>query len=166
MILIGLGANMASERGGPEVSLSAALSALEGRGDIVVVRRSAWYRTSAVGLTDQPDFVNGVAELQTDLDPLSLLRVLLDLEAQFGRERRERWGPRVLDLDIIDYEGRLEDLEDGGLTLHLPHPRAGERGFVLQPLLEIAPDWRDPKSGERGSELLKKLDPTQKVELL
>lgn len=166
MILIGLGANIPSEKGGPEVTLEAALAVLNLRRDIEVVQRSRWYRTSAVGLTDQPDFVNGIAEISTRLGPLELLSVLLDLEAEFGRERRERWGPRVLDLDIVDFDGLVADLDRDGLTLHLPHPRAAERGFVLQPLLDIAPDWRHPTSGEKGSDLLKKLDPTQKVDVL
>lgn len=163
MILIGLGANLPTKEGGPENTLEAALVALSARPDVEVVRRSRWYRTSAVGVTDQPDFVNGVAEIKTSLDPVSLLKVLLALEAEFGRERRERWGPRVLDLDIVDFDGLVGDLHEGALTLHLPHPRAHERGFVLYPLLELVPDWCHPGTGEDGSDLARKLDSSQKV---
>lgn len=138
---IGLGANLgdaaANVRGGV-----AALAQLPGTR---LVRASGLYRTPAWGLTDQPDFINAVAELETGLAPADLLAALLAIERAAGRERGSapRWGPRTLDLDLLLYAGRVIDI-DG---LHVPHPRLHERAFALVPLLEIAPDVAIPGLG-------------------
>lgn len=166
MILIGLGANLPSQYGGPVETLEAALAHLDEAPGIEIAKRSNWYASAPLGMEDQPDFVNGVVLVETKLMPLELLQVLLDLESQFGRQRTLRWGPRLLDLDIIDFDGQIEDLSNEGLSLHLPHPRAHERAFVLQPVAEIAPDWRHPSLGRTAKELLSHLAGEQKVELL
>ena len=93
------------------------------------------YRTVPVGYDNQPDFINAVAEIETDLNPLALLHTLLEIEAQHGRERPFPNAPRVLDLDVLLYEG----VATSSPALTLPHPRMHTRGFVMLPLAEIAP---------------------------
>jgi 2-amino-4-hydroxy-6-hydroxymethyldihydropteridine diphosphokinase len=104
-------------------------------------------------MTEQPAFVNAVAELRVSLPPEALLDALLATERAMGRERRERWGPRRIDLDLLHVEGELRDTQ----TLQLPHPRLHERGFVLLPWAEIAPELEIPGRGRIG-DLLRGVD--------
>ena len=162
MILIGIGGNLASPRfGSPLDTLAAALVALQAEG-IRVITRSAWYRTEPVPRSDQLWFVNAVASLATHLAARDLLAALQTLEEQFGRVRSELNAPRVLDLDLLDYEGQVTDTT----SLVLPHPRLHQRRFVLLPLAEIAPDWRHPLSRLTAKQLLSRLTATQPVERL
>jgi 2-amino-4-hydroxy-6-hydroxymethyldihydropteridine diphosphokinase len=163
MILIGLGANLASpEFGAPPRSLEAALALMAERG-LTVVARSRWYRSAPVPPSDQPWFVNGVVAVETTLEPAALLEVLHAIEARFGRVRRERNAARVLDLDLLAYDGRVSA---AGESPVLPHPRLHERAFVLRPLLEIAPGWRHPRLGRTVSALLASLPPESAAEPL
>ena len=146
---VGLGGNV----GDAAATLRAALPALDGLPGTRLLRASRLYRTPAWGVTDQPDFVNAVALLDTTLSPRALLDGLLAIERAFGRERRERWGPRTLDLDLLVYGGAAID-EPG---LHVPHPHLHERAFVLLPLAEIAPDLEVPGQG-RAAELRARID--------
>lgn len=129
---IGLGGNL----GDPRAAMRAALEALDQEPSTRVTRVSSLYRTAPWGRTDQPDFLNAVAELRTRLEPRALLELCLSAEAALHRVRRERWGPRSIDLDILLFDDLRID-EDG---LRVPHPRMLERAFVLVPLAEIAPD--------------------------
>jgi 2-amino-4-hydroxy-6-hydroxymethyldihydropteridine diphosphokinase len=131
-VLLGLGGNL----GDPLAATEAALAALSARG-VRVTARSRPYRTAPWGPVEQPDFVNLCARATTDLSPRAVLEAGLAVEAELGRERRERWGPRTIDVDLLAFD-RLA-LAEPGLTL--PHPRLTERAFVLVPLAEIAPDW-------------------------
>jgi 2-amino-4-hydroxy-6-hydroxymethyldihydropteridine diphosphokinase len=108
-----------------------------------LVKRSSLYRTAPVSYDNQPDFINAAAEVETDLDPLSLLRALLALETSHGRERPFPNAPRVLDLDLLFYDELVMQTPE----LTLPHPRLHERGFVLFPLAEIAPGLEIPGKG-------------------
>ncbi len=146
---IGLGSNL----GDSNQILESALEILAAEPGIQLVARSHWYQTVAVG-PPQPDYLNGCALLQVSLSPPALLQVLIRVEAQFGRVRRVRWGPRSLDLDLLWY-GQL-CLETP--TLQIPHPRMRERAFVLVPLAEIAPDWIDPVSGKAIAQLVETID--------
>lgn len=159
MILIGLGANLPSVAGGPRETLEAALQRLEALG-VRVAARSRWYRTAPVPVSDQPWFVNGVARIETALDPAALLARLRQIEREFGRLRTVRNAARTLDLDIIDYDGRRES----GPDLILPHPRMQERAFVLLPLAEVAPGWRHPILGKTVETLISALAADQKAE--
>ena len=109
-----------------------------------LVASSSVYDTAPVGVTDQPCFLNAVAELSTAIGPVELLRQLLAIEASCGRVRTEVWGPRTLDLDLLLYD----DVEMETEELTLPHPRAWERAFVLVPLAELAPDLSLPGDTE------------------
>jgi len=156
MILIGLGANLASsEFGPPPRSLEAAL-ALIAEWSVRVVARSRWFRSAPVPPSDQPWFVNGVAVVETALEPAALLQVLHSVEARFGRVRHERNAARVLDLDLLAYDERVSG---EGETPILPHPRLHERAFVLRPLAEVARDWRHPRLKRGIAELIAALPP-------
>ena len=136
---VALGANL----GDPASTVRAAFGALANLPESRVVHCSSLYRTAPVGLTDQPEFVNAVAALETTLAPESLLDALLDIESRFGRIRAEKNGPRTLDLDLLLYNDQTLDLP----RLTLPHPRLHLRAFVLYPLAEIAPDLALPGRG-------------------
>lgn len=159
-ILIGIGANLPSRYGSPLESCMAALDIMRDR-DIHIVDQSRWYKSAPVPLSDQPWFVNGVAAIDSPLDPAALLQALHEVENRFGRERPAPAAARTLDLDLLDYRGLLRD---GPAPPELPHPRLGDRAFVLLPLAEIAPLWTHPRSGEGIAALIAALAPGQTAE--
>jgi len=146
---IGLGANL----GQPEQQLRAAVDCLGEIDATRVIRCSKLYRTPPWGQLHQPPFVNAVAELSTALAPVALLDALLHIERRFGRDRVERWGPRVLDLDLLLYDDAIIEREG----LRVPHPHMHERAFVLVPLAEIASACVIPGQGQVQT-LLQRLD--------
>jgi 2-amino-4-hydroxy-6-hydroxymethyldihydropteridine diphosphokinase len=166
MIFLGLGGNMPSKRfGPPRAILGAALAALAQQG-IEVRRRARWYRSRPLPDDGQPWYVNGVAEIETEFPPGELLSRLLETERQFGRERRERWAPRTIDLDLLAYH-ELNNWQSGDDTAPvLPHPRLHERAFVLAPLAELAPKWRHPVLDRTVEQMLAALPPGQFVAAL
>ena len=162
MILVGIGSNLAAPGyQSPQDTARAAVAALPTIG-VAVVARSPWYLSEPVPASDQPWFANGVVVVTTELPPPVLLARLLALEARFGRERGARDAARTLDLDLLDYDGRLY----ATATLDLPHPRLHERRFVLAPLCDIAPEWRHPRLGLTAAELLRRLPPGQPIRRL
>ena len=150
---IGLGANLPSAAGAPHETLAAAAERLASLGRVVA--RSSLYSTTPVGFAEQPRFLNAVVAIETELGPHQLLRALLAIEREFGRDRAGAIpnGPRTLDLDILLY-GSLRVSEAG---IEIPHPRLAERAFVLVPLAQIAPEAVEPVSGARVKELLERL---------
>ncbi len=152
-IYIALGANLPGPAGPPRATLEEALARLEAAG-VAVVRRSRWYRSPAWPNPSDPEFVNAIAEVRTWLTPAALLALLHAVEADLGRVRTVPNAPRVIDLDLIDYNGAVE----AGPPV-LPHPRLHRRAFVLRPLAEIAPDWRHPVSRRAIAELAAALGP-------
>ena len=141
---VGLGSNL----GDRERNLHEAVERLT---EIGLVGVSAFRDTDPVGVVEQPNFLNAVAELSSDLSPRELLDRLLQIERELGRDRtkKERWGPRTIDLDLLLYGDEVVD--EPGLTV--PHPRLAERRFVLEPLHELAPDLVLP-DGRRIKDLL------------
>ncbi len=137
---VALGSNLQD----PAAQVTRALRELNDLPGTRVVQPSSLYRTAPVGYDNQPDFINAVAEVETSLSPMELLRSLLALEDSHGRERPFPNAPRVLDLDLLIYD----DLIMQSPELNLPHPRMHERGFVLLPLAEIAPDLLIPGRGK------------------
>jgi len=150
-IFIALGANIPSAAGPPEATLKAALAALEAHG-IKVLALSRFHQTPAWPDPADPPFTNAVAQIETRLQPFALLGLLHEVETEFGRKRSAPNAPRTLDLDLLDYRGRVENDE-----VELPHPRMAARRFVLEPLAEIAPFWRHPVTGQTVETLLRSL---------
>jgi 2-amino-4-hydroxy-6-hydroxymethyldihydropteridine diphosphokinase len=130
--VIALGANLGDAR----AALSGAVAALQHAPGISVIAESSVYVTAPLGGVDQPDYLNAVVLAETSLSPRELLDRLHGIESRWHRTREVRWGPRTLDLDLIEFEGVLSD----DPTLTLPHPRAHERAFVLVPWLEVDPE--------------------------
>ena len=158
-ILIAIGSNLPSpEFGPPRAVCKAALAELSGHG-LRIVRRSRWFESAPVPVSDQPWFVNGAAVVETALPPGDLLALLHQTERRFGRERREVNAARVLDLDLIAY-GDLVRMDAPPL---LPHPRLHERAFVLLPLADVVPDWRHPVDGRSLSEMVRALPAEQSI---
>ena len=151
---IGLGGNVASRVGEPEVTLARAVERLASLGR--VVRRSRLYSTAPVGFADQPRFVNAVVALETALPVNGLLAHLQGIEREFGRDRSAEFpnGPRTLDLDILMYGEKRFVMP----WVDIPHPRLSKRAFVLVPLAEIAPDAVVPGLNRRVKELLESLN--------
>ena len=145
--VVALGSNI----GEPKENLDLAIALLNEATEVVAV--SSYYQTKPVGYLDQPDFLNAVCLIESDLPAMDLLKMLHGIEKAMGRERSIQWGPRTIDLDLIQYGGLLSIAEE----LKLPHPRAHERKFVLEPWLEIEPDAILLTHG-KISELLNLLD--------
>ena len=143
-VFVGLGANL----GNPGAQFRVALRQLEVQHPVRVMRQSLLYRTPPWGIEHQPEFSNAVVELETELSPPALVQALLTLERLAGRERRmdQRWGPRVLDLDLLLYRDEVYTRPD----CIVPHPRMHERAFVLVPFAEIAADAVIPGHGTVG----------------
>lgn len=132
---LGLGANI----GAPDVQVREAVRRLQDHPEISVSAQSAMLTTKPWGKTDQPDFSNMVVAVETSLKPIALLEACLGIELAMGRVRKEVWGPRLIDIDIIAYD----DIQIRSARLTLPHAFAHQRDFVLEPLREIAPEIAD-----------------------
>lgn len=148
--------------GTPRQTLEAALAALGQRG-IRTVRVSRWYRTAPIPASDQPWYLNAVAEVATDLSADRLLAELHEVEAAFGRARTVPDAARPIDLDILDFNGEISS--GGAARATLPHPRMTGRAFVLRPLADVAPTWRHPESGRSIADLIEAL-PADQVAVL
>ena len=158
MILVGIGANVPGPWGSPSQTIERALAML-GRDGVQLMAVSPLITTVPFGRLNQPDFVNGVARIETHLPPAALMRRLHAIEREAGRRRAVRWGPRTLDLDLLDYHGmvRHPGRSGDGRTLVLPHPEIAERRFVLEPIAAVAPEWRHPVSRQSAAEMLRRL---------
>ena len=159
-VLVGFGSNSLGPWGTPAETIAHALRDLE-RGTVTVKSVSPFYETVAVGRPGQPAYVNAAAVVYTTLPPEALLRLLKRIERRAGRRGGSPWGPRTLDIDILDYKGLVRHwrgmhprfVRAGARPLVLPHPWMEKRPFVLRPLLDVAPNWRHPVTKRRAEEL-------------
>lgn len=179
-VLIALGGNVASLSAGPEKTIQAALVALQDE-STRMLKTSRFYRTPCFPAGAGPDFVNAAAALETRLPPEAFLRRLHEVEQDFGRVRIQRWGERTLDLDLLAYGDRIlpdrptvqdwidlppdQQREVAPDRLILPHPRMQDRGFVLVPLADIAPEWRHPLLKKTVREMLEALPEADKADI-
>ena len=145
---IGIGSNL----GNREENCKQAIKLIEKNG-IVIKKQSRMYETAPSGVKDQPKFINMTIEAETDKKPEELLRVLKEIEKEIGRTESVKWGPRVIDLDILFYDDLILKIPG----LEIPHPLLHEREFVLKPLCEIAPDKKHPVTGKTVKEMLENL---------
>lgn len=151
MIYLGLGSNLPGTYETSSALMWAAIARLS-RARLRICAVSPFYETPPVGPPGQAPYVNVALAVSSNLSPLGLLAELHAIEAEFGRRRRVQWGPRTLDIDILDYRGQICDHR-----ITLPHPRIAQRSFVLQPLKRIAPAWRHPVTGKTLGSLLAEL---------
>jgi 2-amino-4-hydroxy-6-hydroxymethyldihydropteridine diphosphokinase len=167
--LVGLGANCPGPWGTPADTIARALKEMA-REAVTVEAVSAFYETTAVGRAGQPPYVNAVALIDTHLPPEALLRLLKRIERAAGRRGGSPWGPRTLDIDILDHKGlvrrwrgkRPRFARAGARPLVLPHPWIEARPFILRPLLDVAPGWRHPVVHQSARELWRKLSERSK----
>lgn len=151
---IALGSNLGDRKANLEEAVGCVAAA-----GIEIVKVSTWLETEPYGVTDQPMFMNGVMQVETDKTPIELLRTLLAIELDMGRVRKRHWGERNIDLDLLLYE----DVVMTSKELNLPHPDMQNRDFVLVPLAEIAPDLVHPVLKKTVQELLDELTAKSKV---
>lgn len=149
-VFLGIGSNL----GNRLENCQCAVDLLATHPDIDIIKESNWYESPAMtlpGAPEQPHYYNGVVLIETSLEPLALLQYLKDIEHRLGREDpHEKWAPRTIDIDILDYAGLILESEQ----LMLPHPGIYKRTFVLVPLCDIAPDWIHPLLKKSAGEML------------
>ncbi len=152
---IAIGSNMES----PAANCRRAMDRLGDSPGMTLLARSSLYRSEPFGKTDQDWFVNAVVRIDTSLSPEELLKACLSIEQEMGRSRSEKWGPRIIDLDILFYDDLILKLEG----LEIPHPGIPERSFVLVPMNEIAPDCIHPQLKKPVRTLLEEMENPQQV---
>jgi len=165
MIILSLGSNLSSKIGNRFDNLIYALKSLESFG-ILIIKKSSFYETPSYPDRKKPKFINIVISAKTDLKPLNLMSVLLDIEKKLGRSRTKKNDPRTCDIDIIDYNGEILNLDYQNTNLQIPHNQLTLRNFVLFPLEEILPNWKHPKTNEFVSALIKKLPDEDRKSIL
>ena len=153
---IAIGSNMES----PAANCRRAMDRLGDSPGMTLLARSSLYRSEPFGKTDQDWFVNAVVRIDTSLSPEELLMACLSIEQEMGRSRSEKWGPRIIDLDILFYDDLILKLEG----LEIPHPGIPERSFVLVPMNEIAPDYTHPQLKKPVKTLLEEIENPQQVQ--
>jgi 2-amino-4-hydroxy-6-hydroxymethyldihydropteridine diphosphokinase len=173
-VLIALGGNLTGQKDSPFEEITDAIAQIP-RSDLKVIRQSRIYRTPCFPAGAGPDFVNAAVLCESEQPPAAILQILHRIEARAGRERKTRWGPRVIDLDLLavgdlvlpDHDSYArwaglplaQQMQEAPDDLILPHPRLHERAFVLVPLMDIAPDWRHPVLQKTVAEMFAALEP-------
>ncbi len=173
-VLIALGGNLTGQKDSPFEELTDAIAQIS-RSELKVIRQSRIYRTPCFPAGAGPDFVNAAVLCESEHTPAAILQILHQIEARAGRERKTRWGPRVIDLDLLavgdlvlpDHDSYArwaglpleQQMQEAPDDLILPHPRLHQRAFVLVPLMDIAPDWRHPVLQKTVAEMFAALEP-------
>jgi 2-amino-4-hydroxy-6-hydroxymethyldihydropteridine diphosphokinase len=165
MIILSLGSNLSSKFGNRFDNLNFALSSLESFG-ILIEKKSSFYETPSYPDKRKPKFINIIISVKTNLLPLNLLSLLLDIEKKLERSRNKKNDPRTCDIDIIDYNREILNLKYDNTDLQIPHNQLALRNFVLFPLQEILPNWKHPKTNEFVSALIKKLSDEDRKSIL
>ena len=156
MIFLSLGSNLSSKLGNRFDNLDFSLLLLENYG-ISIIKKSNFYETPSYPNNKNPKFINLIVSVKTNLPPIDLLSVLLFVEEKIERKRDIKNQPRTCDVDIIDYNGKIYDLNYKNFNLLIPHKEMNSRNFVLFPLKEIEPNWKHPKTKESIDTLIEKL---------
>ena len=161
MILVGIGSNLCSKKyGKPVDNCKEAIEVL--KKEMIIESLSPWYQSEPLPVSNQPWYINGVLIVKTSLNPNNLLKTLLKIENSFGRTRKKKNEPRVIDLDLLTYN----DLVIDSKLLVIPHVRMHLRRFVLDPLIDIAPEWVHPILKIKATELRKKIKDQQNIKKL
>ncbi len=165
MIFLGLGSNLPSKYGDRFANINLAISFLEACG-IKVIKRSSFYKTPSYPGRENPNFINVVILVETNLPPVDLMSVLVFIEEKLERKRFKKNDPRTCDIDIIDYNNQILNLKYNNSDLTLPHKELTSRNFVLFPLQEISPKWKHPKTKKTINYLIQKLNEEDKNSIL
>ena len=165
MIILSLGSNLQSQFGNRFQNLNLAIQHLKKEG-IIINKKSSFYETPSYPNKSKPKFINMIVEVKTDLLPINLMLILINIEKLLGRQRRKKNDPRTCDIDIIDYDGQVNEFLTQNSKLIIPHKDLSSRNFVLFPLQEILPDWKHPKSKENVSALIQKLPEEDRKSIL
>ena len=165
MIFLGIGSNLPSSFGDRFANVNLAISYLEING-IKVIKKSSFYETPSYPNIEKPKFINVAIIIETNLPPVDLMSVLLFIEEKLERKRNLKNDPRTCDIDIIDYNGKVDNFNYESLYLNLPHKDLISRNFVLIPLKEICPKWTHPKTKENIETLVEKLSEEKKKSIL
>lgn len=161
MILVGFGSNLNSHKGSPENTIKCAMSELNNKG-VNIIKVSNYYKTEPIPFSDQPNYINAVALVNTSFNPYELLGIFHNIENDYGRLRHEVNGSRTLDIDLLSYD----EIVISEPNLIIPHPRLHQRSFVLKPLLDITMTWVHPVLNVNAHDILSNLQTHYKVELL
>jgi len=165
MIFLGLGSNLPSKYGDRFANINLAISYLESYG-IKVIKRSSFYKTPSYPDKENPEFINVVILVETNLPPVELMSVLTFIEEKLERKRIKKNDPRTCDIDMIDYNSQILNLKYNNLDFTVPHKELTSRNFVLFPLQEISPMWKHPKTKETINNLIQKLNEEEKNSIL
>ena len=159
MIYIAIGSNLTGEKN--QTPLDNCKKAIQILKKYIIVKKiSSWYKSKPIPLSNQPWFINGVIEVDTDKSSINLLDLLLEVEKDLGRIRSKKNEARIIDLDIIDYKKKIFYKKN---RLIIPHPRMHERAFVLLPLRDLNPKWHHPIKKKSLNELIEKVENKQKI---
>jgi len=165
MILLGLGSNLPSKYGDRFANINLAISSLESYG-IKVIKKSSFYKTPSYPDRENPNFINVVILVETNLPVIDLMSVLISIEKKLERKRFKKNDPRTCDIDIIDYNSQILNLKYNNSDFTVPHKELTSRNFVLFPLQEISPMWKHPKTKKTINNLIQKLDEEEKNSIL
>jgi len=165
MIFLALGSNLPSKYGDRFANINLAISSLESYG-IKVIKKSCFYKTPSYPNKENPEFINVVILVETNLSPVDLMSVLTFIEEKLERKRIKKNDPRTCDIDIIDYNSQTLNLKYNNLDFTVPHKELTSRNFVLFPLQEISPMWKHPKTKETINNLIQKLNEEEKNSIL
>ena len=157
MIFLGIGSNLSSEFGDRFKNIELAISFLQ-KIAIKIIKKSSYYESFSYPNKNDPKFINIIISVETDLEPMALMRNLILIEEKLGRKRNKKNDPRTCDIDIIDYHKKVLQFKKNDLELTIPHKGAVFRNFVLFPLREICPDWKHPVTKKNIDILINELN--------